>query len=50
MCPTCDKIRQRKVKVRPSKEELLKMISESSLESVGRKYGVSGNAVKKWLK
>ena len=49
-CPTCDKIRQRKVKDRPSKEDLLLMIKESSLESVGRKFNVTGNAVKKWLK
>ena len=26
------------------------MIKESSLEAVGRKYNVTGNAVKKWLK
>lgn len=50
MCPTCDKIRQRKVKNRPTKYELRLMISETSLEAVGRVYGVTGNAVKKWLK
>ena len=49
-CPTCDKIKQRKVKNRPAKEELVKMIKDTSLEDVGRKYGISGNAVKKWLK
>jgi hypothetical protein len=49
-CPTCDKIKQRKVKNRPTKEELVKMIKDTSLEAVGRKYGISGNAVKKWLK
>ena len=49
-CTSCDKINQRKVKDRPSKEELNLMIKESSLEAVGRKYNVSGNAVKKWLK
>ena len=38
------------IKDRPIKEELVKMIKDSSLEAVGRKYGVSGNAVKKWLK
>ena len=46
----CEKIKQRKVKDRPSKEELILMIKDSSLEAVGRKYKVSGNAVKKWLK
>lgn len=49
-CPSCDKIKQRKVKDRPSVDELILMIKESSLEAVGRKYGVSGNAVKKWIK
>ena len=48
-CSKCDKINQRKVKDRPSNEDLVKMINESNLESVGRKYGVTGNAVKKWL-
>jgi len=49
-CEICEKIKQRKVKDRPSKEELILMIKDSSLEAVGRKYKVSGNAVKKWLK
>lgn len=33
---------------RPSKEELLKDIATSSFSAVGRKYGVSDNAVRKW--
>jgi hypothetical protein len=49
-CSICDKINQRKVKDRPTKEELILMVRETSLESVGRKYNVSGNAVKKWIK
>lgn len=49
-CSVCDKIKQRKVKERPSKEDLILMIEKSSLEAVGRKYGVTGNAIKKWLK
>ena len=35
---------------RPPFEELKKMIEEFGLEGVGRKYGVTGNAVKKWVK
>ena len=50
LCPTCDKIRQRKVKNRPSKEKLMLMLKETNLEAIGRKYGVTVNAVKKWLK
>ena len=49
-CIDCNNISQRKAKNRPSKEELILMVKEGSLESVGRKYGVSGNSVKKWLK
>lgn len=41
--------KNRKV-VRPSKSELLQLISSSSMESIGRKFGVSGTAVKKWAK
>lgn len=49
-CLECSKIKRRKVKNRPDKNELLKMIQNIGLEGVGRKYGVSGNAVKKWIK
>jgi len=49
MCVKCAP-KKRKVKNRPDKDEILKMVNESSLEAVGRKYGVTGNAVKKWLK
>jgi len=40
----------RKVKNRPSKEQLLKEIEETNYCVVGRKYGVSDNTVRKWLK
>lgn len=42
-------LNRRKVKNRPSKEQLLKEIEESSFLAVGRKYGVSDNAIRKWL-
>lgn len=32
----------------PTKEELIHMIAESSFEEVGTRYGISGNAIKKW--
>jgi hypothetical protein len=38
----------RKVKG-PSREQLLKDLSEISIVKVGAKYGVSDNAVRKWL-
>jgi len=51
MCIRCVALKQkRKVKNRPSKEELLKMIKESSYEFVAIKYNVSSNSIRKWLK
>ena len=49
-CQKCCKISQRVVKNRPSKDKLLKMIKATSYVAVGKKYGVSDNAVRKWLK
>lgn len=51
MCSTCvKKYVLCKVKNKPTTEELLKLLETNSYESVGRMYGVSGNAIKKWLK
>jgi 5-methylcytosine-specific restriction endonuclease McrA len=41
------KLKQRKVE-RPEKEILEKEILEIPMETIGKKYGVSGNAIKKW--
>ena len=46
---TDPKPHSRKV-VRPSKEELEKFIETTPLETLGKNFGVSGNAVKKWCK
>ena len=35
---------------RPPYEQLLREISETSWSAVGRKYGVSDNAVRKWVR
>ena len=40
----------RKVKNRPTKDELSKMINNMSWCAIGREYGVSDNAVRKWAK
>lgn len=48
LCIKC--VKKRKVENRPSKEQLLKEISESNFCAVGRKYGVTDNAIRKWLK
>ena len=51
LCPKCYNIfYNRKVKNRPSKEQLLKEIEETNYCAVGRKYGVNGNSIRKWLK
>lgn len=45
----CSKANQRKVE-RPSKESLLEDLSTMSYTAVGKKYGVSDNAIRKWIK
>ena len=41
-------LHSRKVQ-RPPYEQLLREIEESSYVAVGRKYGVSDNAIRKWI-
>lgn len=48
-CIDCCKISQRKVE-RPSQEELLKSIEETNYVITGKKYGVSDNCIRKWVK
>lgn len=53
LCFSCSKNKPKKItrKIeRPSKEELEKMIEEMSWVAIGKKYGVSDNAVRKWAK
>jgi hypothetical protein len=45
----CFSLFSRKV-VRPNKESLLSYLTGMSIEAIGRKYGVSGAAVRKWTK
>ena len=35
---------------RPPYEQLLREVAETSYRAVGRKYGVSDNAIRKWLR
>lgn len=49
MCPSCASKKRRKVK-RPTKEVLAKDIDNLSWLAIGRKYGVSDNAVRKWAR
>jgi hypothetical protein len=48
-CAPCHQKSQRKVE-RPSKEILLADIAELGYSGTGRKYGVSDNSIRKWLK
>lgn len=41
---------RRKVKDRPSKKELEELIKTTPFTTIGKKYGVSDNAVRKWAK
>jgi very-short-patch-repair endonuclease len=48
-CTKCTP-KKRKVENRPTIETLLQELSLSSYEKVGKKYNVTGNCIKKWLK
>lgn len=49
LCKKCLNVEQRKVK-RPPYEQLKKEINKSGFSATGRKYGVSDNAIRKWIK
>lgn len=48
-CNACRGIKSRKTE-RPDKEQLLKEVEELGYSAIGRKYGVSDNAIRKWIK
>ena len=47
LCLQCHNLNKRVAK-RPSKETLKRELLETNFSSVGRKYGVSDNAIRKW--
>ena len=49
VCRECWSFSQRKVE-RPSKEKLQEMMKWNTWTGIGREYGVSDNAVRKWAK
>jgi len=49
-CVSCYRIDCRKVKDRPSKEELIKLLETFSYVHIGKMFGVSDNSIRKWLK
>lgn len=48
-CNICMSIRHRKV-IRPSIDVLIDKIKSSSYVAIGKEYGVSDNAIRKWIK
>lgn len=48
-CRSCKKTK-RKVENRPSKESLMENVKQIGYSATGRKYGVSDNCIRKWLK
>jgi hypothetical protein len=48
-CNSCAGEERRKVE-RPSVDQLLKEVEEVGYSATGRKYGVSDNAIRKWIK
>lgn len=46
----CSSYEQRKIKDRPSKEQLQELLKTNSYCAVGRMFGVSDNTIRKWLK
>lgn len=48
-CKSCSSILKRKVE-RPSKSVLTKDVEKLGYSATGRKYGVSDNTIRKWLK
>lgn len=49
-CIICKRIKDRKIKNRPSLNILLDEVKEIGYCSTGRKYGVSDNCIRKWIK
>lgn len=49
LCPKCLG-KSRRISNRPSKEELFELIKTKSFCEIGRMYGVSDNAIRKWCK
>jgi len=48
-CVSCSCVGSRRVQ-RPSEQELTRLVETTPMIHIGKKYGVSNNAVKKWAK
>lgn len=50
VCIDCGNYKKRKIKDRPSKEQLFREVEDVGYVRAGKKYGVSDNAIRKWIK
>ena len=50
LCTNCANLLKRKVKVRPSREELKSLIRKESFCQIGKYFNVSDNAIRKWCR
>lgn len=50
LCSSCCNMMRSKVKDKPSREELKQMLKTMSVVSIGRKYQVCDNTIRKWCK
>ena len=48
-CKKCSAFARRKVKERPSKDELRELLQTNSYVTVGKMFNVSDNTIRKWL-
>lgn len=49
LCVECSRIQSRKIE-RPTREELKDLIRNNSFTQIGKQFGVSDNAIRKWCK
>lgn len=49
VCLGCRSLSTRIVKNRPSKDELIEMVKNTTYVAVGKKYGVSDSTIRKWI-
>ena len=50
LCVACNSIKNRKVKKRPALEDLLNAVNENGYKGAGKKYNVSDNTIRNWIK
>lgn len=48
-CEACGRLARRK-QIRPTREELKKLIREETFTQIGKDYGVTDNTIRKWCK